>query len=253
MKRVAIAAAVVLSQGFAAGAAEISVLSAGGIRPPLEELVPQFERTSGHKVALRFVGGALMKQELQAGAGFDVLIAEASVLDDFIKAGKVAAATRTDVARAGIGVGIRAGAPKPDIGSLDAFRRALLNAKSIAYSKEGMAGLHFLGVLERLGISKEMQPKLIATGAGDPGRGTFALVSRGEAELGVAAIATIFAPGVDLVGPIPAELQRYIQFAAGVSAGTKEPQAAAALIKFVTAPAAAPILKAKAMEPAPQR
>ena len=252
MKRVAIAAAVALSQTFAAGAAEITVLSAGGIRQPLEELAPQFERTSGHKVALRFVGGAMMKQELQAGAGFDVLVADAGVLDDFIKAGKVGAATRTDVARAGIGVGVRAGAPKPDIGSLDAFRRTLLDAKSVAYSKEGMAGMHFLDVLERLGISKEMQPKLVATTT-DPARATFVLVARGEAELGIGAIATIFAPGVDLVGPIPAELQRYIQFAAGVSTGAREREVAAAFIKFVTAPAAAPVLKAKAMEPAPQR
>ena len=248
-----IAATILLAQSFAAGAAEIKVLSAGGIRPPLEELVPQFERTSAHKVALRFVGGALMKQELEAGTAFDVVIAEASVLDEFIKAGKLAPATRADVARAGVGMGIRADAPKPDIASVDAFRRALLNAKSVAYSKEGMAGLHFLGVLERLGISKEMQPKLIATVAGDPGRGTFALVSRGEAELGIGAIATIFTPGVDFVGPIPAELQRYIQFAAAVGTAAKEPRAGAELIKFVTTPAAASVLKAKGMEPAPPK
>jgi molybdate transport system substrate-binding protein len=248
-----IAATILLAQSFAAGAAEIKVLSAGGIRPPLEELASRFERTSAHKVALRFVGGALMKQELQAGSAFDVVIAEASVLDEFLKAGKLDPATRAEVARAGVGMGIRAGAPKPEIASVDAFKRALLNAKSVAYSKEGMAGLHFLGVLERLGISKEMQPKLIPTVAGDPARGTFALVSRGEAELGIGAIATIFTPGIDFVGPIPAELQRYIQFAAAVGTAAKEATAGAELIKFITTPAAASVLKDKGMEPAPQR
>lgn len=248
-----IAATILLAQSFAAGAAEIKVLSAGGIRPPLEELVSQFERATGHKVAIKFVGGAVMKQEVEAGAASDVVIAEATVLDEFIKAGKVAAATRAEIARAGVGVAVRAGAAKPDIASVEAFRGTLLKAKSVAFSKEGMAGLHFLGVLERLGISKEMQPKLIPTVAADPSRGTQTLVARGEAELGVAAIATLFAPGIDLVGPIPAELQRYIQFAAGIGAGAKEPQAAAALIKFLTAPAAGSVLKAKGMEPAAQR
>jgi molybdate transport system substrate-binding protein len=234
-------------------AAEITVLSAGGIRLPLEELGAHFQHSSGHKVALKFVGGAMMKKELESGAPFDVLIAEAGVVDESIKAGKIAAATRVDVARAGIGVGIRAGSPKPDISTVDAFKRALLNAKSVAYSKEGMSGLHFISQLERLGIGKEMQPKLIVTVANDPSRGTFALVSRGEAELGIAAIATVFTPGIDFVGPIPVELQRYIQFAAGVGSGAKERDAASAFIKFVTAPAAAPTLKAKGMEPAPQR
>jgi molybdate transport system substrate-binding protein len=246
--RLAAAALVFVAQSVVA--AEITVVSAGGIRPPLEELVAQFERTSAHKVALKFVGGAVMKQHLESGAAFDVLVAEASVLDDAIKAGKIAAATRAAVARAGIGVGIRAGSPKPDISTVDAFKRALLNAKSVAYSKEGMAGLHFVSQLERLGIGKEMQPKLIATVTSDPSRGTFALVSRGEAELGIAAIATISAPGIELVGPIPAELQRYIQFAAGVGSSAKDSQAAASFIKFVSSPSAASVLKAKGMEPA---
>ena len=252
-RSLAIAATILLAQVPVVSAAEIKVLSAGGIRPPLEELAAQFERASGHKVALRFVGGALMKQELEAGAAFDVVIAEASVLDEFSKAGKLAAATRADVARAGVGIGIRAGARKPDIASVEAFKRALLNAKSVAYSKEGMAGAHFLGLLERLGISKEMQPKLVATVTNDPGRTTFALVARGDAELGIAAVATVFAPGIDFVGPIPAELQRYIQFGAAVGSAAKEPRAGAELIKFVTTPAAAPVLKAKGMEPAAAR
>ena len=237
----------------AAIAAEISVLSAGGIRPALEELASEFQRSTPQKVALRFVGGAMMKQELQSSSAFDVIVAEGNVIDESIKAGKISATSRADVARAGVGIGIRAGAAKPDIGSVDAFRRALLNAKSIAYSKEGMAGQHFLGLLERLGIANEVKPKLVATVTNEPGRATFDLVKRGDAELGVAAIATVFTPGVDLVGPIPKELQRYIDFAAALGSGAKEPQAGAAFIQFITAPSAASVFKAKAMEPAVQR
>jgi len=237
----------------AAIAADITVLSAGGIRPPLEELASQFQRTTSHKVALRFVGGATMKEELQKGAAFDVVVAEGNVIDEFIKSGRIAARSRADVARAGVGIGIRAGGAKPDIASVDALRRALLDAKSIAYSKEGMAGQHFVGLLERLGIANEVKPKLVATVTNEPGRATFDLVRRGEAELGVAAIATVFTTGIDVVGPIPKELQRYIDFAAATGTSAKEPQAAAAFVQFITAPAAASVFKAKAMEPAAQR
>jgi molybdate transport system substrate-binding protein len=240
-------------QGFAAGAAEIQVLSAGGVRPPLDELLAQFERASGHKVAVKYVGGPTVKREIDAGAAFDVAISNAAVIDELIKAGKLAAATRADVARAGVGVAVRAGAPKPDIASVEAFKRALLGAKSVAYSRDGTAGAHFRGVLERLGISKELEPKLKATVAADPVGGTLVLVAKGEAELGIAAIAAIFVPGVELAGPLPSELQTYIQFAAGVGANAREPKAGAALIKFVTAPAAAAAYKAKGMEPAGHR
>lgn len=249
----AIAATILLAQSPAAAAAEITVLSAGGIRPPLEELVSQFARTSGHKVAIKYTGGPIVKREIDAGAAFDMVIAPASVMDELIKAGKITAATRAEIARSGVGVGVRAGARKPDIGSVDAFKRTLLGAKSVAHAKDGAAGVHFVGVLERLGISKEMQPKLKPTAAGDLANSSVALVARGDAEIAVAAIATLFAPGVDLVGPLPSELQSYIEFTAGVSAGAREPKAAAALIKFVTTPAAAAAYKAKGMEPAPQR
>jgi molybdate transport system substrate-binding protein len=246
-----IAATILLAQSLAAGAAEIRVLSAGGIRPPLAELVLQFERATGHKVVIKFVGGAAVKREIDAGASFDVLVSERDVMDHAIKAGKIVAATRVDIARAGVGVGVRAGAPKPDIASVEAFKRTLLNAKSVAYGKEGMSGIHFLGLLERLGISAEMQSKLRPTAVADGG--TFAAIARGEAEIGVGAMATIFAPGVEFVGPLPSELQTYIHFAAGVDTAAKDPQAAVALIKFLTAPAAVPVMKAKGMEPAPQR
>jgi molybdate transport system substrate-binding protein len=248
-----LAATILLAQVPVLGAAEIKVLSAGGIRPPMEQLIPQFERASGHKVSTKFVGGQAVSREMGAGAPFDVIIAPPNVIEDLVKAGKVAAATRNEVARAGVGVGVRAGAPKPDIGSVESFKRTLLGAKSVAFAKDGSAGTHFQGVVERLGISKEMEPKLKRTTAADIANGAAMLVARGEAEIAVAAVAALFASGVDFVGPLPSELQTYIQFVAAVGAAAKEPQAGAALIKFITAPAAATAYKAKGMEPAPQR
>ena len=123
----------------------------------------------------------------------------------------------------------------------------------MAAAKDGTAGMHFYGVLQRLGINKEMEPKLKNTLAADPANSAAALVRRGEAEICIAAMATLLTPGLDLVGPLPAELQDYIHFSAAVGAAAKEPQAAAAFIKFVTAPAAAAAYKAKGMEPAAHR
>jgi molybdate transport system substrate-binding protein len=252
-RSLALAATILLAQVAALDAAEIKVLSAGGIRPPLEELIPQFERASGHKVSVRYAGGPAVKREIEEGAAFDVAVSTANTIDDLLKSGKLVAASRSDVARAGVGVAVRAGAPKPDVASSEAFKRALLNAKSVAYAKDGTAGIHFHGVLQRLGISKQMEPKLKHTLAADLANGVVPLLKRGEAEIGVASIATLFASGVDFVGPLPAELQAYIHFAAAVGAAAKEPQAGAALIRFITAPAAAAAYKAKGMEPAPQR
>ena len=235
--------------GYDAEAAEIKVLSAGGIRPPLDQLVPQFERAAGHKVAIKFMGGQAVQKEIEAGAAFDLVIAPASVIEALIKSKKLVPATRTDVARAGVGLGVRAGAPKPDIGSAESLKRALLGAKSVAFAKDGTAGTHFQGVLERLGISREMEPRLRRTTAADPVNGAPMLVARGEAEIAVAAVAALFAPGVDFVGPLPPEFQASIQFAAAVGTAAKEPQAASELIKFVTAPRAAAVYQTRGMEP----
>jgi molybdate transport system substrate-binding protein len=246
--------AILCAHAVAAEAAEIQVLSAGGIRPPIEELVPQFERASGHKVAIRFMGGSAVKKEIEGGAAFDVAVSTADVIDELTRAGKLAVATRADIARAGVGVAVRAGAKKPDISSVEAFKRALLNAKSVAYAKDGTAGMHVHGVLQRLGISKQMEPKSRLTSAVDPSNSATELVARGEVEMSVAAIATLVGrPGVDFVGPLPSELQSYTVFAAAVGSSAKEQKAAADFVKFISAPAAAAAFKARGMESAPQR
>ncbi len=237
---------ILLAQGVAE-AAEVKVLTAGGIWPVMKELGAQFERASGHKLVMKVVIGPLVKREIDAGTEFDVAVGFPDLIDAAIKDGKIIAATRANIARIGVGVIVRAGVPKPDIGSVDAFKRALLNAKGVAYGKGVATGPLFMALLERLGIMAEMKPKLRPGEVGDG----VAAVREGEADLALGTISTLMEePGMDLVGPLPAELQIYISFAAGVGTAAKELDAARALIKFLTAPAAVPVIKAKGMEPA---
>lgn len=235
--------------GLAAGAAdaaEIKVLSAGGVRPVVSELGAQFERATGHKLTIKFVAGPVVKREIDAGEAFDVAISLDDVVDDLIKRGKIAADTRASFARAGLGVGVRQGAPKPDISSVDGFKRTLLNVTSVAYTAEGAAGMHFISVLDRLSIAGDMKPKLKALPAGE-GVGALA---RGEVQLIVTTVPVIVgSSGIELAGAFPPELQTHLRFIAGVGTGAREAAAAKALIKFLTSPEAAPVLKAKGMEP----
>jgi molybdate transport system substrate-binding protein len=230
-----------------ANAAEIKVICAGGIGPVVSVLAPQFERASGHKVAFTFVSGPVVQREIDKGTAFDVAISLPNVIDRLIKSGKIAAASRVDIARTGVGVSVRAGAPKPDITTVDAFKRTLLKARSVAHSKEGASGVYFLKLLDRLGIAAEMKPKLIGSppGAG----GLVSPVVKGMAEMVVGTMSAIMEPGVDPVGPIPNELQNWVTFTAGVNADSREAAAAQALIRFLTAPGAAAAIRAKGMEP----
>lgn len=243
-----IALVLLLGQGVTAEAGEIKVLAGAFVRPVLEELGAQFERTTGHKLATKWVPGPAVRREVEAGEAFDVAISQADTMDHLVKAGKIDPGTRADLVRVGPGVAVRAGAPKPDIGSVDAFKRALLNAKSVATSPESASGVYLAGLPERLGIAAEVKPKLksppVNTG------GAFGAVARGEAEIGFAAAAIV--PGTDLVGPFPAELQMYQVFVAGVGTAAKETEAAKALVKFLTSEAAVPVIRAKGMEPGKQ-
>jgi molybdate transport system substrate-binding protein len=242
-----LAAALLAGAVTTAQAAELKVVSGNGARAAVQELCAQFERTSGHKVSLRFEVNAALKRKIEAGETFDVAILNPPVLDDLIRQGKVVAGTRADIGRAGLGVAVRAGAQKPDIGSVDAFRRALLAAKSVAYPGEGASGIYFVGLLDRLAIAAEMKPKLKPMAAED----TVEVVARGEADMVVVVSSRIFdVNGVEPVGPLPAELQTMIGFAAGMGAAAREPDAAKVLIRFLTAPEAAPVLKAKGVQPA---
>jgi molybdate transport system substrate-binding protein len=241
-----LAAALLAGPVTTAQAAELKVVSGNGARAAVQELCAQFERTSGHEVSLRFEVNAALKRKIEGGETFDVAILNPPVLDDLIRQGKVVAGTRADIGRAGLGVAVRTGAQKPDIGSVDAFRRALLAAKSVAYPGEGASGIYFVGLLDRLGIAAEMKPKLKPMAAED----TVEVVARGEADMVVVVSSRIFdVNGVEPVGPLPAELQTMIGFAAGMGAAAREPDVAKALIRFLTAPEAAPVLKAKGVQP----
>ena len=235
------------AQGGPQAAVPIKVLSSNGVRAALCELGPQFEHATRHRLAIRFDVAQLLKAQILGGEAFDVAILTEPATDELLKAGRIVAGTRRDIARSGIGVAIRAGAPKPDIGTVEAFKRVLLGAESVANTTQGASGIYFAGVLERLGIAEQMKPKSRVQAGGLVAE----MVARGLAELAVQQISELLpVAGVELVGPFPPELQNFTVFSAGVGTDTGDSEAAYALIRFLTGPAAAPIIKAKGMEPA---
>jgi molybdate transport system substrate-binding protein len=234
-----------VAQAAVTHAGEITVVSTNGMRSVVEELAPPFERTTGHTLHLRFGTTSALRQQIEAGEPFDVAIFGASFIDDLITQGRLRADTRTNVARSGIGIAVRAGAPTPDIRTVEGFTRALLATPSIVYNKDATSGIYFVSLLERLGIADAVQPK-IKSGAGFVAE----LVAKGEAEMAVQAMSDHLAvPGVTLVGPLPAEVQHSIVFTAGVGADVTDPRPAQELITFLTAPSAVPVLTAKGFEP----
>ena len=243
----AAALAILLSQDLAADAAEIKVLSTNAIISVTDELYGQFERATGNKLTVRYEFGPVLNREIESGgAVFDVAILSLDVAG-LVRQGKIVEGTRTVLGRTGIGVGVRRGASKPDISTAEAFKRTLLNAKSVAYSQEGSSGLYFIGLIERLGIAEEMKPKLRPQPGTVP---TAQAVVTGDAEIVVVGAALVYlVSGAELVGWLPAELQSYVVFTGGVSATAKEPETARALLNFMTTPEAAATLKAKGLEP----
>lgn len=235
-----------LAQPVAAKAEEIKIFATRSIATVLDKIGADFERATGHKLNITTDIAIRMVRRIQAGESFDFLVAAPGQIDGLIKEGKIVAETRTNLTRSGIGVQVRAGAPKPDIGSVEAFKRALLNAKSIAYLKEGQSGVYLAGMIERLGIAETIKSKVTRPETDIVSE----LVAKGEVELGMIVITQILTtPGVELVGPLPPEIQSYITFTAGVSTNSKAPGAARDLIKFLTGPSAIPVIKSQGMEP----
>ena len=227
-------------------AAEIRVLSTQATEQAYRELVSQFEKASGHKVTTVFTGTLDANKRLAAGETYDLLIMSAPSIEEHIKAGKVVAGSRLDLAKSGVGVGVKAGAPKPDISTTEALKRTLSAAKSIGYST-GPSGIYMIGVFQRMGIADEIKHKLKQTPTG-----VFvgSIIANGEAEIGFQQVSELshFA-GVEYVGPLPAEIQQFTIFSSGIIAGAKEADAAKALVNFITAPAAAAVFKRIGMEP----
>jgi molybdate transport system substrate-binding protein len=221
-----------------AQAAEIKVLSGNGAKAAVRELCAQFERATGNKINLHFEVNADIQKKIEAGEAFDVAVLNPPVIEALSKEAKIVTGSRADIGRAGLGVAVRQGAPKPDISSVDAFRRTLLAAKAVAYPGKGASGLYFVSLLDRMGIKAQMQGKLKP------------MLARGDADLVVVVATRIMdVGGVEMVGPIPEELQTKIGFAAGLSASAKEPDVAKSLIRFMTAPSAAATLRAKGVDP----
>jgi molybdate transport system substrate-binding protein len=228
-----------------AEAAEVKVFTTRAIMTVLEKAGPEFERSTGHKLNLTTDIAIRMVRRIQAGEPFDFLVASPSQIDALVKEGKIVSETRTNLTRSGIGVQVRAGAPKPDISSVETFKRALLDAKSIGYLKEGQSGVYLATLLQRLGIAGAIESKVTRPDTDIVSE----LVAKGEIELGMVVITQIMTtPGVELVGPLPHEIQSYITFAGGVSTTAKAPEAARDLLTFLRGPAALPIIMSQGME-----
>jgi molybdate transport system substrate-binding protein len=230
-----------------ARAAEVTVLCSNGLKAVMDELVPQFERATGHTVAIRFDLAAGLQREIEAGAAFDLAILTPPPADDLIGQGRLVAGSRTAIARSGLGIAIRAGARKPDIGTVDAFRRTLVEARSIALAREGASGVAFTALIEKMGLADTLRSKLQLTGGAEE---VGDRVVRGEAELGILPVSEILpVRGAELLGTFPADVQSYIEMIGGVSARARQADAARELLRFLTVPAAVPVITAKGMEP----
>ena len=235
-----------LAAASAAHAAELTVLSGNGARVAVAELCAQFERATGHKVTVHFAVNPEVQRRIESGEAFDVAVLNPPVLDALIRQGRIVAATRAVLGRSGIGVAVREGAPKPDISTVAAFRRTLLSVRSVAYPGEGASGKYFVSLVDRLGMTEEMKPRMRPM----PAEYNVEVVGRGEVDMVVVVASRITGvPGVQYVGRIPQELQTWIGFTAGVSARAKEADVARALVRFLTAPAAARVLEAAGIEP----
>ena len=249
MRKLHLAIAVMLatlSTTGTANAAEIKVLCSNGIKAVIDELLPRFERATGHKVVLTFEPSTQLKKRIDAGEPFDLTVLTPALIDVEIKGGKIASDSRTVIARSGLGLSIRAGTRKPDVSTVDAFKRALVAARSITYAQQGASAAPFEALVEKLGIAAQLKPKYMLR---DTAAQVGEAVASGDVELGVAPVSEILpVKGVDLVGAFPADVQSYVVMVAGVSASAKENSAARSLVAFLTAPASLSVIKAKGME-----
>jgi molybdate transport system substrate-binding protein len=250
MKQIIITTALGLSLSTgtltAALAADITVLASNGVKAAVTELVPQFEKETGHKLHFTWGASNLLAKQVDSGEAFDIVVLTPALIKGLIQQGKVVDGSATDLARAGAGVAVKQGAPKPDISTVDNFKNAMLNAKAVAYTTAGQSGLHFISVMEKLGIAEQVKAK----GKTIPGGAAAELVAKGEADLAVQLIPELASvSGVDVVGPFPAELQNYIVLTAGIGTNAKDKMAAQSLIKYLTSPTAISVIKAKGMKP----
>jgi molybdate transport system substrate-binding protein len=248
MTAAAVGFAIMLAANIPASSAEIKVISSNALKTTLEQLAPAFEKSTEHKLVFTWGAAVPLKAEIERGATFDLAVLTTAAIDDLIRQGKLVGATRAVLATSGAGVAVRKGAAKPDISSVDAFKQALLNAKSVAYVEQGGTGIYLKELLQRLGIADALKDKVKRLPPENPAAHA---VANGEAEIGMTQISEILPyVGAELVGPFPREIQLTTSFATAVGASAQQSEAANALIKFLTAPAAAPVFRAKGLDPA---
>jgi molybdate transport system substrate-binding protein len=227
-------------------AAEIKVLSSIATREAYNELVPQFEKSSGHTVITTWAGTTAIMQKMAAGERHDLIIISGTEIDELIRQGKIVADSRVNVARCGIGIAIRAGSPKPNVSSADALKRALLAAKTVGYTS-GPSGIYMGKLIERMGIADQIKPKFRSV----PSGGTIGtIVASGDCEIGFQQVSEIVhIPGVDFAGPLPPEVQHVTVFCCGVQTGSTNDVAARSLASFLSSAGAAAVMKKHGLEP----
>jgi len=227
--------------------APLLVYTSDGFKPALQALIPQIEHALGRKVSPEFDASNVLQKKIESGERFDIAILAAGNIDALIRQGKLAAETRAELGRAGIGVGMRAGAPKPDIGTPEAMKRTLLSTRSIEFNRDGASAVHINEMVERLGIAEKVKPEFFLTAA--PGQPQMD-VAAGKSEMVITLIPEIKDfPGLELVGPLPGDLQSYINFSAAIAKESPDQDAALALIKFITSSSVIPTLTQKGIDP----
>ena len=238
--------AVLLTCSASGQESQLRVLASNGVKSALEDLLPQCEQATGRRLAVQFNSSTSLKQSIEKGETFDVVIGTSELVDALIKDGRIEAASRVGLARAGIGVGIRSGATRPDISTPDALKQTLVNAKSITYAQDGASRPFIVAMLDRFGIADAVKPKTILEQGSI--RST-ARVAQGDAELVMTLVSEILPiKGIELLGPFPDALQNYVSFAAGVNPKSIDSKSGKTLIGFLTGPAAAATFKAKGLE-----
>jgi len=229
-------------------AAELTVLASSPMTEILDAVLPMFERDSGHKVHVLFLAGNALPDRIKNGAQADLLVTLPQIIDDLVQAGTVVPGSRVDFVRSRVGVAVRAGAPKPDISTVEGFKNALLAAKSIGFS-QGSSGVHLMDLIERLGIADAVKAKAVVPK--ERGQRVGALVASGQAEIGVQQITELLSvPGIDFVGPLPEALQTTIVFATARPTTARQQGAASDLVTFLSSPPVAPIARKMGLEPA---
>ena len=224
---------------------DLKLIGSPGTRGVVSELARQFERDSGHKVAGQFVVIAVIKRRIEAGEPFDVVIPGPELIQQLVQQGKVAQDANAPFGRTGVGLAVRQGAAKPDIGTPENLKHALLAAKAVGHSREGQSGIGFRAALDKLGIAEEMRPRLRTYEEG----GYVAALQSGEVDMVASGMGPILEMReVAVLGPLPAAVQSYVRFSVGVSTATKEPGTARQLMRFLLSPRAAPVFSAKGME-----